>query len=93
MKGRLTMVFSPAVYARQLAEFEKMVSLHDPAYEYSPDHGLWRRGLTSETAIRRFAHKLKPNDVVRIWNAEVDRKIEDVKERKEFYWNERNIKA
>ena len=66
-------------------KFAKMCRDHDLTYEYSDDGECWRRGDASMDNIREFSKQLPYEDVERIWNAEVDRKISE-SSRKQFYW-------
>ncbi len=70
-----------------LEEFEVMVNRHDLTYSYSDDHSVWSRGSSNYKAIRAEAKQFPLEDVKRIWNAAVDRKlIEGARE--PFYWRE-----
>lgn len=68
-----------------LAEFERMVAEHDLTFEYSDDGAVWRRGHASLARIVDAAKYLNRTDVVRVWNAAVDRKIAEGM-RAPFYW-------
>ncbi len=68
-----------------LEEFEAACLSHDLTYSYSDDGGVYRRGSESEDRIRRAAAKFPREDVERIWNAIVDRKIREGY-REPFYW-------
>jgi len=68
-----------------LEEFAKLVAQHDLTYMYSDDGRCYSRGSRELYAIKQAAESFSRDEVVRIWNAEVDRKlVEDV--RPEFYW-------
>ena len=69
----------------KLAEFEKMVRAHDLTFQFSDDHSYWVRGQATLKAIQEAAKELPAEDVERIWNANVDRKLADFA-RKDFYW-------
>jgi len=66
-----------------LDEFAKLVSRHDISYGYSDDPGVYRRGRDERDAINEAAKLLPREDVIRIWNAECDRKFHDGSA---FYW-------
>lgn len=68
-----------------LEEFESMVAAHDLTFEYSDDRDVWRAGCRSLDRINQAAKSLNRADVVRIWNAAVDRKIIEG-QRDSFYW-------
>lgn len=68
-----------------LDEFAQMVSQHDLTFQYSDDNYMWERGRKELADIRAFAEFLPRADVVRIWNAEVDRKMAEGY-RDQFYW-------
>ena len=68
-----------------LEEFEQEVSRHDLTYSYSDDHEVWRRGSSHRAKIREAAEGLPREDVERIWNAMVDRRLHEGY-RDEFYW-------
>ena len=63
-----------------LEDFEK-------AYAYSDDGRYYRAGAASEKAIREAAKKFPRDDVERIWNAQVDRKLV-ASARATFYWRD-----
>jgi hypothetical protein len=68
-----------------LEEFEQEVNRHDLTYSYSDDHSVWQRGSAHYAKIRKAADSLPREDVERVWNAMVDKRlIEDV--RPQFYW-------
>lgn len=67
-----------------LDEFEIMVSKHDLTYMYSDDPGCYARGSIELVVIKDAASKyFNREDVVRIWNEMVDRKLLDGTG---FYW-------
>lgn len=68
-----------------LEKFAKMCRDHDLTYQYSDDHRYRVRGTESFDAIKRASALLPAEDVRRIWNAEVDRKIVEG-QREPFYW-------
>jgi hypothetical protein len=68
-----------------LAEFEAMVANHDLTFEYSDDSEVWRRGHQSLARINDAAKYLNRTDVVRVWNANVDRRLAEGA-RDAFYW-------
>lgn len=70
-----------------IKEFEEMVNRHDLTYDYSDDGSVWRAGLASENKIKAAAKQFPIEDVKRIWNAMVDKKLIE-KARKPFYWKE-----
>lgn len=63
--------------------FTKMVRQHDLTYNYSDDRSVRERGHNEYMAIVEWSKTLPREDVVRIWNAEVDRKLVDGTG---FYW-------
>lgn len=70
-----------------LQEFEAMVNRHDLTYDYSDDGFVWRAGLASENRIKEAAKQFPIEDVKRIWNAMVDKKLVE-NARAPFYWRE-----
>lgn len=70
-----------------LKEFEEMVNRHDLTYSYSDDHRYWSAGVAQEKAIIEAAKQFPIEDVKRIWNAMVDKKLIE-EARKPFYWKE-----
>jgi hypothetical protein len=67
------------------ARFEKLVAEHDLTYNYSDDGSVWRRGQAQRDEIVALAKELPEADVIRIWDAKVDRTlVESV--RKDWYW-------
>lgn len=70
---------------RTLEEFEEAVNRHDLTHTYSDDGEVWRRGSADLDRIRKAAELFPVEDVTRIWNAAVDKKL--VEEcRAQFYW-------
>lgn len=68
-----------------LEDFERACNGHDLTYSYSDDHRWWRAGFDSHRRIERAAKQFPREDVERIWNAMVDRRVvEGV--RAQFYW-------
>lgn len=73
-----------------IKEFEEMVNRHDLTYDYSDDGSVWRAGLASFNKIKAAAKQFPIEDVKRIWNEMVDKKL--IKEaRKPFYWKEQQL--
>lgn len=70
-----------------LEDFERAVAAHDLTYSYSDDSRWWRAGEASYARIREAAKKFSREDVARIWNAAVDRKLVEAA-REQFYWKE-----
>lgn len=68
-----------------IEDFEEAVRNHDLTYSYSDDHSCWRRGATDHDRIRDAAKKFPPQEVERIWNEMVDRKLVE-SARSQFYW-------
>lgn len=68
-----------------LKEFEEMVNRHDLTYSYSDDGRVYDNGLAQERAIMKAAKEFPIDDVKRIWNAMVDRKLIE-SAREQFYW-------
>lgn len=68
-----------------LDEFEKMVNNHDLTYSYSDDGSVYRKGLAQEREIMKAAKLFPSDDVKRIWNAMVDKKLVE-STREQFYW-------
>lgn len=66
-----------------LDEFAKLVAKHDLTFDYSDDRGVRERGSRELSDIKECAKAFPREDVVRIWNAEVDRKLHDGTG---FYW-------
>lgn len=76
---------SEASEIETLDDFENACARHDLTYSYSDDGRWYRAGLASEDRIQKAAKNFPREDVERIWNAMVDRKVvEDV--RPQFYW-------
>lgn len=59
----------------QLKHFKKLVDQHDLTYNYSDDGSVWRRGQDERDKITQLADHLPRDQVVKIWNDAVDRKI------------------
>lgn len=68
-----------------LADFEAACANHDLTFEYSDDQRWWRAGIASLRNIRRASKQFPREDVERIWNAMVDRKLTEGF-RENFYW-------
>lgn len=73
------------ITATDLEKFKEAVQFHDLTYDYSDDHQKWKRGFEQKQAIRAMAAKLPHEEVVAIWNANVDQRIADFA-REQFYW-------
>ena len=65
--------------------FTKLVNEHDLTYEYSDDGRSWRRGCVTLSDIKAMSATMDIGDVTRIWNANVDRRIQE-EYRSPFYW-------
>lgn len=63
------------------------VAMHDLTHEYSDDPSVYRRGSRDLDEIKALAKDLPRDEVVKIWNAEVDRKLKEGF-REPFYWKE-----
>lgn len=72
-----------------IEQFQKLVDEHDLTYSYSDDHRCWQRGQSQRDAIAAMAKTLPRADVVRVWNAKVDRSLMP-QFREPFYWKENN---
>jgi hypothetical protein len=60
----------------QLSEFEKMVDNHDLTYDdYSDDDSVWLNGHFQYNRIKEAAELFPIEEVKRIWNAAVNRKL------------------
>lgn len=70
-----------------IKEFEEMVNRHDLTYDYSDDGSVWRAGLASFRKIKEASTLFPIEDVTRIWNTMVDKKLIE-EARKPFYWKE-----
>lgn len=68
-----------------LEHFTALVNAHDLTYDYSDDGRAWRLGREQYDRIRKAAEQLPREEVVRIWNAAVDRKMREGF-REPFYW-------
>lgn len=66
-----------------LDEFHQLVRQHDLTHMYSDDASVYRRGSAALSEIMEAAKQFSREDVVRIWNSEVDRKLHDGTG---FYW-------
>ena len=69
----------------KLEEFEDRVKCHDLTHVYSDDHRVWQRGDFDLREIKELAKELPREDVVRIWNAQVDVTLSE-NARSSFYW-------
>jgi hypothetical protein len=69
-----------------LEQFAALVEAHDLTYQYSDDHCVWERGQSEYWRIRNVCKQFPREDVVRIWNAAVTRKLVP-EARAEFYWS------
>lgn len=69
-----------------LEEFKTRVEQHDLTSEYSDDHRVWQAGANDYRAICNLAEQLPRAEVVKIWNAQVDKKL-SAGARQEFYWS------
>lgn len=68
-----------------LDEFREACARHDLTHGYSDDGAVYRRGSEDLDRIQKAAEKFPREDVERIWNEIVDKKlVEDA--RKPFYW-------
>lgn len=65
--------------------FTKLVRQHDITHMYSDDASVWRRGADELAVIREMAAKLPREEVVRIWNENIDRCMSEGF-REGFYW-------
>ena len=70
---------------KTLKEFKKMVRDHDLTYSYSDDHRCYTKGAAEYDKILKEAKTLPRADVVKIWNAVVDKKLMSFA-RSSFYW-------
>lgn len=68
-----------------IKEFEKMVNGHDLTYSYSDDGSVYRNGVAQENCIKEAAKQFPVEEVKRIWDAMVDRKLVEGA-RYPFYW-------
>ncbi len=68
-----------------LDEFKTMVARHDLTHMYSDDSRYYRRGSEELSKIMEASKEFPREDVVRIWNSEVERKLADGY-REGFYW-------
>ena len=66
-----------------LDEFHQLVRRHDLTHMYSDDGSVCRRGAAELSKIMEASKQFPREDVVRIWNTEVDRKLRDGTG---FYW-------
>lgn len=71
----------------QLKAFEALVAAHDLTYSYADDYKAYQRGYEQYVAIKRAAGRISREDAVRIWNAQVDKKIVEG-HRGSFYWKQ-----
>jgi len=70
-----------------LKEFETMVNRHDLTFMYSDDYSVYSSGQKALDRILAAAKLLPHDDVVRIWNAKVDKTLVD-DAREQFYWRD-----
>ena len=68
-----------------LKEFAELVARHDLTHGYSDDNRYWERGRQELAEIKSAAANFPREEVVRIWNSEVDRKLADFA-REQYYW-------
>jgi hypothetical protein len=68
-----------------LDDFYDACAGHDLTYSYSDDSAVWRHGSANEDRIRKAAEKFPREDVERIWNGIVDKKMREGY-REQFYW-------
>lgn len=68
-----------------IEEFAQLVARHDLTFMYSDDPYWYHRGSQELAEIKAFGAFLPREDVVRIWNSEVDRKLVEGA-RESFYW-------
>lgn len=68
-----------------LNEFHQLVARHDLTHMYSDDASVYRRGSAELSKIMEAAKQFSREDVVRVWNSEVERKLADGY-REGFYW-------
>ena len=73
-------------YNDHITNFTNMVQRHDLTYPMSDDNRVFMAGADSLARIMKYAREnLEKADAVRIWNANVDKKLTaDV--RKNWYW-------
>ena len=70
-----------------LEEFEIAVQRHDLTHSYSDDGSVWRSGSADLARIQAAAKKFPADEVKRIWNAAVDKKLVE-RARQQFYWRD-----
>lgn len=69
-------------------ELTKLIECFDLTYDYSDDIAVWRRGRHELATIINEAQNFPVEDVERVWNENVDRKlIPEVAH--DFYWKRR----
>jgi hypothetical protein len=68
-----------------IEQFEEEVNRHDLTHDYSDDHSVWSRGAAHYDKIHKAAQSLPREDVERIWNAMVDKRLVE-SARSQFYW-------
>jgi len=66
---------------------EVLINKHDLTYENSDSHDKWQRGERTLAAIETVAANFPREEVVKLWNSVVDKKIKDPEIAKGFYWN------
>ena len=66
--------------------FKEMVDQHDLTYSYSDDHRWYSLGCKSYDAIMQAAKQFPRANVVKCWNAMVDRNLIE-SAREQFYWH------
>lgn len=67
-----------------LEQFKELVSKHDLTYSYSDDYSVYRKGEEQYKAILNLSKELPKEDVVQIWNENVDKKL--LNSRSDYYW-------
>ena len=77
---------APTASESDLKAFAELVRTHDLTYTFSDSGAVWKNGEKQRDAILKMADTLPIEDVTRIWNAEVDRKISKDGQPSIFYW-------
>lgn len=68
-----------------IEKFKDLISKHDLTYSYSDDYSVYKKGDDEYKAILNLSKELPKEDVVQIWNENVDKKIL-AHSRSEYYW-------
>lgn len=69
--------------------FLYLCETHDLCYDYSDSYAVWAQGMRQRERINDLATQIGIAAAARIWNAMIDRKIDEAA-RRDFYWPEKD---